>query len=63
MYECYKLIRDRNGFTDTEVSVKTGIRRATFCEWKSGRRMSIDALVKIADLFSCSLDELIGRKF
>ncbi len=44
------------------LSVEAGISRASIYEWMNNRaEITLDSLIKIADLFGCSVDYLIGR--
>ena len=59
MYAKYAELRDLNGLNDAQVSEKTGIPRSTFTDWKQGRSApKVEKLIKIADLFGITLDEL-----
>ena len=59
MYAKYAELRDSKGLNDAQVSEQTGIPRSTFTDWKQGRSApKIEKLVKIADLFGITLDEL-----
>lgn len=64
MYSDYAKIRDKKGLNDNAVARMTGISRSTFSEWKKGRFVNLKAsnLEKIAALFECSIDELLGEK-
>lgn len=45
-----------------DLSEQTGISTGNISDWKSGRsKPSADALIKIADYYSCSVDYLLGR--
>lgn len=58
-YSKYAKIRDAKGYTDYQVSKKTGISTSTLSEWKSGlTKPKVDKLILIADLFEVTLDEL-----
>lgn len=57
MYKKYAALRDEKGVTDYKVSVKTGITKSTFSDWKSGRsEPKLDKLKKIADYFGVSIN-------
>lgn len=59
MYSKYAKLRELNGLNDAQVSKKTGIPRSTFTDWKQGRSApKVEKLIKIADLFKVTLDEL-----
>ena len=60
MYEKYAALRDDAGFTDAKVSQDTGIAQSTLSDWKSGRSVpKVDKLMKIANLFGVSIEELL----
>lgn len=57
MYHKYAALRDEKGYTDYEVSKRTGISTATLTNWKYGRYTpKADKLFAIAKLFGVSLD-------
>lgn len=56
-----KEIRTKQGFTQTEVAKKLGIAQVTYCNYENGNREpDISTLIKLADLFNVTIDELIG---
>lgn len=56
-YAVYEKARNEHGFTNYEVSKKTGITASTLCDWKHGRYMpKLDKLKKISELLSIPLD-------
>lgn len=60
MYEKYIALRDEKGVTDYAVAMATGIGVSTFSDWKSGRsKPKIEKLVKIAEYFGVTIEELI----
>lgn len=60
MYEKYAALRDAKGVTDYAVSTATGIGASTFSDWKAGRsKPKADKLLKIAEYFGVSIEELI----
>lgn len=60
MYAKYAKLRDAKGINDANVSDATGIPRSTFTDWKNGRSTpKTEKLIKIADFFGVSLDELV----
>lgn len=51
-YEKFKVLLDERNVTAYQVSKQTGIRTATFSEWKQGKYTpKVDKLMKIADYF------------
>ena len=59
-YEKYAKLRDEKGITDYKVSQETGISTATLTSWKQGVYVpKVDKLLKIADFFGISIEELL----
>ena len=51
-----------NNITPNRLTVECKINCSAFTDWKKGKsKPSLDALIKIADYFNISLDNLIGR--
>lgn len=60
MYARYVKLRDARGLRDTDVAKATGINQTTFSEWKKGKGVpKVPKLLKIADFFGITLDELV----
>ena len=54
--------REKMGFSQTEVAKRINTSHQNVSRWESGKVLpSIDFCVKLAELYSVSLDELIGR--
>lgn len=51
----------QNGTSPNGVCAKLGLSTATSTHWKNGSIPKGDALLKIADYFSVSVDFLLGR--
>lgn len=48
--------------SNKEISLAINVSAGNITDWKQGRsRPNIDAVVKIADYFNCSVDYLLGR--
>jgi len=48
--------------SQNEVAAKLGCTDSAYCRYENGEReLSINALIKLADLYNVSLDELVGR--
>lgn len=61
MYSKYAELRDAKGVNDAKVAESTGIPRSTFTDWKQGRsKPKVEKLLKLADYFKVSIEELIG---
>ena len=57
-----KSFRQKLGISQRELSEKLEIPITTLFSYEQGTcRPSIDALIKIADFYNVSLDELVGR--
>lgn len=57
-----KNLRIEKGFTQSELAKKLNISLKTVSHWETGyTEPSISQLITIADLFSVTLDELVGR--
>lgn len=58
-----KEIRKEQGLNQNKVAEFLNISPGNLCDWEKGRtEPSIDFLIKLADLFNCSVDYLIGRE-
>lgn len=57
-------IRESKGYSKRTVSEMTGIPYTTYIKYESGERkdVSMDALVKIANLYNVTTDYLLGRE-
>lgn len=59
-----KEIRLQKGITVKEIAQYISVGTNTYTRYEAGERVpSIDVLIKIADYFNVSLDELVGRGF
>ena len=55
-----KQLRERLGFSQKEVSEKVGISQNALCQYEKGvRKPPIKILIKLADFFGCTIDELV----
>ncbi len=56
--------RESNHLSQNELARATGFTQAAISLWeKDERTPSIDACIKLADVYDISLDELVGRDF
>lgn len=63
MYAKYAELRDAKGCRDSDVAKAAGISQATLAEWKKGTyQPKVEKLIKIADFFGITLDELVRSK-
>lgn len=52
--------RERNGMTQLSVAQKMNVEQAAVCQWEKGKtKPRVDTLIKLADLFNCTVDELL----
>ena len=59
MYAKYAALRDAKGLKDADVSRATGVSQITLSAWKRGKNTpKIEKLIKLADFFGITLDEL-----
>ena len=61
--ENIKFYRKSLKLTQKELGEKLGVVRTTICEYESGRNEpDVKMLIRLADIFDVTLDELIGRE-
>lgn len=53
--------RARNGLSKENLAEKLGVSRKTLFNWMDKGEIPLAALIKMADLFECSIDYLLGR--
>ena len=59
-----KLLREKNKLTQQVVSDHLKITKAVYSKFETGgAEPTLKLLVKIADLYNVSIDELVGRQF
>ena len=57
-----KDIRVRKGLTQSEVAAALEVSSVVYSRYETGSRQPpIETLVKLADIFGCSVDHLLGR--
>lgn len=54
--------RVRNGFTKDELASALGVTRKTLYNWTMAGNIPQSAVEKMASIFNCSIDYLLGRK-
>lgn len=60
--ERIKNFREDNDLTQIEIAEKLAISQRAYSHYESGSRsIPLDVLVKIADIYNCSVDYLLGR--
>lgn len=56
-------LRQRAGLTKTQLADRLDVDLSTVCKWESGvNKPTADGLLKLANLFHCTIDELYGRE-
>ena len=61
IYACIEAERARRGFTIEEFALEIGVCEKTYRNWKKDNKpITSDVLVRIAKLFDCSADYLLG---
>jgi repressor LexA len=61
--EVLKSLRNKRGLTQESLANKLNVSPSTYGLWEQGRRTpEKNMLIKIADLFDVSVDDLLGRK-
>ena len=59
-----KTMRTERAITQEQLAKKLNISLKTVSHWETGyTEPSISQLISIADMYSVSLDELVGRNF
>ena len=58
-----KWLRNLNGFTQTELSIRLKCTRSIIGAYEEGRsEAKFEMLIKMADLFNVSIDDLLRKK-
>ena len=61
--ENVKQLRSQFNFTQKQLGEKLGISASNISDWENGiSRPEYENLIKLADIFDVTLDELLGRK-
>lgn len=56
-------LKESLGFTHKQIYESEGISKSRYFDWLNGRRQpSLDNIIKLADLFECSVDFVLGRE-
>lgn len=61
MYPNIEAERARCQLSQEELSEKLGVERKTYYSWLSKGNIPISALLKMGEVFNCSIDYLVGR--
>lgn len=59
-----KQIRERCGLSQKQLALKLKLAPSAVCQYESGKREpSIEILIKLSEIFGCTIDELVkGEK-
>ena len=58
-----KELRIQRKWTQKELAARLGVERSAVAKWESGKTQPQAArLVALAELFRCSVDEILGRR-
>lgn len=61
-YEKLSVLRKSHNYTQEQIADRLGVTRQTISKWEMGiSEPSLDLLCKIADIYNCSIDELMDR--
>ena len=62
LYENLSALRKSHNYTQAQIAKKLNVTRQTVSKWEMGiSEPSLDLLDKLADIYECSVDELMGR--
>lgn len=61
LYPNIEAERKRYQLSQEELSIKLGVERKTYYSWLAKGKIPIPALLKMGELFNCSIDYLLGR--
>lgn len=58
-----KALRESFGMTQRELAERVGVNQPSVCAWERGdANPSVENLQKLADIFHCTTDEVLGRQ-
>lgn len=61
-FEAIRSLRIDNGYTQQQIADYLNIKQNTYCQYELGvLNYPIEVLIKLADLYSVSVDYLLGR--
>ena len=52
--------RARAQLTQQEIADRLGISRRTYCKYQSSGHMPVSVVIKLSDIFNCTIDYLLG---
>lgn len=53
--------RARKGFSNDSLAKALGVSRKTLFNWMDKGNIPVSALIKMSDIFGCTVDYLLGR--
>ena len=53
--------RARRGISNDSLAEQLGVTRKTLFNWMDKGNIPVSALIRMAEMFSCSIDYLLGR--
>lgn len=60
--KAFATARENAGLNQREAARRLGVNQSTVCFWETGRNFPrASMLVRMADLYCCTIDELMGR--
>ena len=58
-----KRLRNNAGLTQVELAERIGISQGSLSSYENGKDIpSVNTLISMADVFKCTLDELVERR-
>lgn len=54
--------RARNGMSQETLAARLGVTRKTLYNWRNRGSIPQSALLKMSEIFNCSIDYLLARK-
>ena len=61
---CFKKARTNANLTQVELSARIHVTQGSISQWENGStKPDFETLLKLADLYRISLDQLVGRNF
>jgi transcriptional regulator with XRE-family HTH domain len=63
IFEILKMLREEEGLSQQKLANLTGISQSSIARWELGNsEPNAEAVIKLADFFEVSTDDLLGRK-
>ncbi len=58
-----RALREAAGMRQYELATRMGVKQSSVSAWECGDALpTAENLIKLADIFQCSIDEVLGRK-